>query len=351
MLLGLLAFVPAEAWSFLAARWARRRVACVVHFDPECGSFLLLCRIIKRLDALGLVTFRAIDDETPSKAERAFCVSVLGQKSSVSWEALLAVADACWFGRRPLQLVGPLVRRRVRRRLAQLASAPSEIDEELGLARLVNEVDARAPEPTPARLLARRFGAVVRDALVAFLLVACGIDLLRANPAIAERYKPSESAVFRAAVAYPRVFQGWSMFAPAPPTSDGRLVIDGRTKDGRHLDPLTGHEPVFELQPRGEPRSNLIWAYFHTRIAEDRFRAYWGGVRDFVMSHHKLTERPEDELASFDAIYVTQSFPPPGEPRKPPERRRLFSSGFIPGDPGPATLPRQKPKPGKPRAE
>lgn len=75
---------------------------------------------------------------------------------------------------------------------------------------------------------------------------------------------------------------------------------------------------------------NLIWGYFHIRIAEDRFRNYWGGVRDFVMNHHKLTGRPQDELASFEAYYVTQEFVPPGAKPPPPEKRKLFSSSNVP---------------------
>ena len=139
------------------------------------------------------------------------------------------------------------------------------------------------------------------------------------------------------------------MFAPAPPQSDGRLVIDGRTKDGRRLDPLTGSVPVFEVHPAGAPRQNLLWGYFHTRIAEDRFRVYWNGVREFVMNHHKITERPEDELASFEAVYVWQRFPRPGQKAPPPERRTLFSSSSMPTEGNPAGS--HKGKSGKPRAQ
>jgi len=158
-------------------------------------------------------------------------------------------------------------------------------------------------------------------------------------------------ASFEAIVTYPRIFQGWSMFAPAPPQSDGRLVIDGRTKDGRHLDPLTGSEPRFEVHPAGTPRTNLIWGYFHTRIAEDRFRVYWSGVRDFVMGHHKLTGRPQDELASFDAYYVSETFPAPGQARMSPERRMLFSNISLPGEAAPQPGAHPRSKPARPRAQ
>jgi hypothetical protein len=193
----------------------------------------------------------------------------------------------------------------------------------------------------------------VREAAVVLVLLACGTQVLIENQAVPRALKPhGRPELFAAIIAYPRIFQGWSMFAPAPPQSDGRLVIDGRTKDGRHLDPLTGSAPVFEVHPSGSPRSNLIWGYFHLRIAEDRFRAYWNGVRDFVMGHHKLTQRPEDELVSFDAYYVSQAFAAPGQKQAPPEKRKLFSNSFMPGDePGAVPAARPKSKVAKPRAQ
>jgi hypothetical protein len=294
-----------------------------------------------------------LDEQSPKKAEKSLCVSVNGEKSVAGWEALLAIGDALWFGRRPLWLLGPLLRRRVARRLSQLVSAPEALDQDLGLSHLPHQGDARADDPSPAQLLRGRLVASVREAGVAALLVVCGSQLLIENPVVPAAWKPHwRPPAFEAVIAYPRIFQGWSMFAPAPPLSDGRLVIDGRTKDGRKLDPLTGGEPVFELQPPGAPRSNLIWGYFHTRIAEDRFRGYWNGVRDFVMKHHELTSRPEDELASFEAVYVTQAFAPPGQKRPAPERRKLFSSGYVPsGEGAPPAATRPAGKGGTPRAQ
>jgi hypothetical protein len=128
-------------------------------------------------------------------------------------------------------------------------------------------------------------------------------------------------------------------------------VIDGRTRDGRRFDPLTGSEPVFEVHPAGSPRHNLIWGYFHIRIAEERFQTYWNGVRDFVMNHHKITGRDQDELTSFEAYYVTQAFAPPGQKPPPAERRKLFSSSYVPQEGSSPPPARPKGKPAKPRAQ
>lgn len=352
MLVVFFAFVPPQAWAWSEGYFRARRVACVVHFNPESGASLALCRFVKRLDALGLVTFRAIDDASPKKAERGLCVSVAGEKTVAGWEAVLAIGDALWFGRRLLQLLAPFVRRRLVRRFTQMASEPAELDKDFGLQHLPGQDNAHADDPSAARLAWRTVLSSLREATIVVVMGACGTQLLIENRAVPPWLKPAGAPrMFQAIVAYPRIFQGWSMFAPLPPTSDGRLVIDGRTRDGRRFDPLTGSEPVFEVHPAGSPRHNLIWGYFHIRIAEDRFQTYWNGVRDFVMNHHKITGRDQDELTSFEAYYVTQAFAPPGQKQPAAERRKLFSSSYVPQEGSPPPPARPRSKPAKPRAQ
>jgi hypothetical protein len=342
MIVVFLAFVPTELWHEAERRVAARRTACVLHFDPSSGSSLALCRLIKRLDAFGLVTFRALDAESPEGARKTLVASV-GTKSELGYDALLVVSDALWFGRLSLVVLGRLgLRKRVERRLAQMATDSEQLDSELGLDALPAQADAREPEPTEAALFWRRVSGGAREAAVLLLLVICGTQALLENQAVPSWLKPRHRpAWFEAVVTYPRIFQGWSMFAPSPPSSDSRLVIDGRTKSGRHLDPLTGHPPRFEVRPAAEPRMNLVWGYFHTRIGEDRFRPYWNGVRDFLLRHHKLTGQPDDELVAFDAYLVTETFPEPGQAKAAAQRRKLFSHGSM-GVPGRLARPRAK---------
>ncbi|HYP90767.1 MAG TPA: HTTM domain-containing protein, partial [Polyangiaceae bacterium] len=92
MLVAFVAFLPPSAWEWAKARLRARRVPCVVHFDPSSGASLALCRLVKRLDALGLVTFRARAEDSPKKSEKSLCVSVNGEKSVSGWDALLAIS-------------------------------------------------------------------------------------------------------------------------------------------------------------------------------------------------------------------------------------------------------------------
>src|SRR5262249_13787907 len=152
---------------------------------------------------------------SPKKAERGLCVSVLGEKTVTGWEALLAIADALWFGRRPLLLLGPFVRRRLVRRFAQMASEPVELDKDFGVQHLPGQADAAADAPPAARQAVRNVLASLREAAVVLVLAACGTQLLLENRAVPAWAKPAGlPRVFQDIIAYPRIFQGWSMFAP-----------------------------------------------------------------------------------------------------------------------------------------
>jgi hypothetical protein len=162
------------------------------------------------------------------------------------------------------------------------------------------------------------------------LLVCCGSQLLMENQAVPAWLKPNKRPAWMSAVViYPRLFQGWSMFAPAPPLDDVAVVVDGRTKDGRHFDPLTGREPSFDVAARAAHARNCEWYYFERHLNEDRFKIYLNGVRDFLKNHHELTGKPEDALVAFDVWSVSEAIALPGAPKATPTKSKILSYGFV----------------------
>ncbi|HEV8551191.1 MAG TPA: hypothetical protein VGQ57_19220, partial [Polyangiaceae bacterium] len=206
------------------------------------------------------------------------------------------------------------------------SSNSSEADAYFELEGFAGRPEPIVPEPTPARKLFRRVLAFGREGAVLAVLVSCGSQVLLENRAVPKILKLEHRPEWMTSiVVYPRLFQGWSMFAPSPPTDDGRVVVDGITKDGRHLDPLTGAAPSFDVQPKYGYRMNQIWGDFHRRIGEARFEGYLDGVRDMLRNYHQITGRPQDELVSFEVWFVNERIPPPGGVRAPAERRQILS--------------------------
>jgi hypothetical protein len=343
--------IPREAWDTLgpklAARWPRRELC----FDPESGFWVAFCRIVKRFDVLGHIHFRPVkplesDDQDEEQSEEASAVPVsseeaLGRAVAETLvvidpetearyrgrEALIRLADAIPFGRLlvlPARIPGFDVA--IERRLERASQDRAAADAYFELEGLAGRAEVAPHEPSAARLFLQRVGGAVRELAVLLILVSCGSQVLIENRAVPKWLKPEHRPEWMTSIiVYPRLFQGWSMFAPSPPNDDGRVVVDGITKDGRHLDPLTGKPPSFEVQPKDGFRMNQIWGDFHRRIGEDRFGAYLDGVREMLKNYHQITGRKDDELVSMEVWFVNEHIPPPGEPRPPAERRRLFS--------------------------
>lgn len=338
MIIMFLALVPARVWDQLEQRRRDKRPERRVAFDPRSGVALSVCRLIQRLDAAGRVRFvpvppgpdgPALPHEVKTKLVRRELVvaDAAGEEAWTGAEAVARLTDALPLPARALGL--PLIRSFVARRIARALTRRREVAELWGLNDLPGETRT-APPPSAARLFARRVGKGALQVAVLLLMVAAGSQVLIENRAVPEWLEPHKRPEWMtSAVIHPRLFQGWSMFAPSPPAEDGRLVVEGRTADGRRLDPLTGSEPAYEVQPKGGFRMNQIWGDFHRRIGEPRFAAYLGGVRDMLLNYDEISGRPQDKLVAFDLWYVTEVIPPPGAPRPPPRRRKLISHGTV----------------------
>lgn len=374
--------IPREAWDQLGPRLARRYPLRELCFDAASGFWVSFCRVVKRLDVLGNVKFvpvspplmneeeeeddeeRERDGETVRATEPGAPVDALaravGQTLVVvdpkdgsrhqGLGALLRLADAIPLGTLlvlPARIPGisELVERRLERRARQRGEADAYYEVET----LPGSSEAFAPPPSQAALSFDRARFFTREALVAVLVVCCGSQVLIENRAVPKWLKPTNRPEWMTAiVVYPRVFQGWSMFAPSPPADDGRMVVDGVTKDGRKLDPLTGQAPSFEVQPKEGFRMNQIWGDFHRRIGEQRFEGYLDGVKEMLKNYHQITGRKQDELRSFDVWFVNEHIPLPWLPRKAAERRRVLSWGTPEATPTQKRRPQPRPSPNRP---
>jgi hypothetical protein len=148
-----------------------------------------------------------------------------------------------------------------------------------------------------------------------------------------------------AIIEYPRLFQGWSMFAPNPLTEDGTLVVDGRTTDGRRLDPLTGREPDFDLAGAEGLGLGQIVQDYENRIRLDRYTVYRHGLAEYLRAFHRRTGRPEDEIVAFDVYWVTDHLPTPAEARPSGNQHVAVLTWRKPGYQPPPGRPPLPPEP------
>lgn len=310
-------FIPREFWSW----WSQKRLErgrLLVGVNPESAGQLACARLLVRLLPAGTLRFREVEGADSLEVSETSD----GPKHN-GLDAVLKLAEQSI----PLRVAGwvvslPWFKPMAERSLSRFIERYTEP--------VAVTQGSRVRQPGVAAVHFERGKQVVRDVVLLFFVISCASQVLTENRAIPASLKPERRPEWMtAAVVYPRLFQGWSMFAPGPPMDDGKIVVEGRTKDGRRFDPLSQGTPDYELNPAEGFRMNQLWGDFHRRIWQARFRAYWNGFRDYLRNHHEITGRPEDELVAFEVYYVSEMVPRPGAPRSAPRKERLFTFGSI----------------------
>ncbi|NUO51532.1 MAG: HTTM domain-containing protein [Polyangiaceae bacterium] len=315
-------------WSMLRARRERRTSGCELGVDERSPLAVALGRVVARLDGYDRVRFVA----GPAGGLLAI------KKGDDDWDA-----DATTVASRVLEALpgGGFLRRPVAVLLRTARRRERWITSFFGI-----DLDEAAPQ-TPAPL-ARRLKIVprfFREALVVYIGACVVMQLWMENKAIPKQLpppvkpdqkvqpheqaalewmkrilgdtviplKPEASPEFlQETITYPRISQGWGMFAPNPIQEDGVLAIDAYTIDGRRIDPLTGKLPDLDLtDSKGEGLSQLRQDYGN-RIRQDRNSRYRDDLAEYLRRWHKLNGRPQDELVAFDVYWVKDKCPLPG---------------------------------------
>lgn len=173
------------------------------------------------------------------------------------------------------------------------------------------------PRPRPWPLLLRdrlvRSRFFVRELFLAYYAVASLSQTYNENKGIPPVLKFNQPAFLNATLTYPRLFQGWGMFAPNPIQEDGVLVIDAYTIDGRRIDPYNGGAPDLDLTDDAGRGISQLRQDYGNRIRLDHNQEYRTELRNYLLSWHQLTGNPGDEIIAFDVYWVRAKCPPPGK--------------------------------------
>lgn len=307
----------------------RKRLHRRVCFDAGSEGSRRVVELFRRLDWLGRIEAVASTEPGALPAEgkdlEAEILVTVDPRTGRHWIRSRAIGQAlralplgalyAW----PL-LVFPGVFDRLYERMAR---APAFSARSTG-----EESGAEGPRPARGPLFPglrprlREAGGLLREQVVLILLVVAGSQIIVENAAIPDFMKVRQPRWMAAAVAYLRLNQGWSMFAPDAPRTDLWMVVDATTKDGRHIDPYN------ELAARvADPGVRYIPKRLDTKVYYRKYseripgRGVWHGpFADWIFSHDQRMGRPEDYIVAFDVYLIEDDSPPPGEDQPSNER-------------------------------
>jgi hypothetical protein len=198
----------------------------------------------------------------------------------------------------------------------------------------------------PPRERLSRFAASPRAAVavrwaanggVLVLIVAIASQILIDNADVPQVLRLPQPAWAKAVIEYPRLLQGWRMFAPEPPRFDTMLVVDATTADGSHVDPynsVASRQPFPEGDVVPERMDQSQWfTMYSDRIADPGYAAYRTAFLEWLLAYPERTGRPADCLTSFDVYLITDQSPEPGSHLPPkPFKRERFMQYTAPAD-------------------
>lgn len=335
-----LLLIPGQDWGRLSAALAPRRPRLrTVYFDADCGFCFQVVRVLARLDAWGQLRFVSNQDAAvppeidPALLQRTMVVE--DPATQRRWTRARGFAEV--FASLPFG--GPLALLLRVPLLSSLAGAVYDlvarnrtaISMALGFA-ACGIPQARRATPAPAAAPAglhswrRRQAVRLREALVVMMLIALGSQLLMENRAVPAALKFGQADWMRLVVEYPRLFQGWSMFASDAPTGDSMVAVDAITVDGRHVDPLNERgsriapAPLDHIPPY--LNQDEYWCDYVNRIPDAG--SYHGPLTDWILAYPQRTGRPQDQIVSFEVHAITDRSPLPGQTQPTNTQKRLL---------------------------
>lgn len=330
-------------WDILNRWYTKRSRAWTVVYDRTSPLAFQMCRLFARLDNCERLTFAESDDGEKSPPfvtvrEAQTGLEIHDRKaieemvrSLPGGRFFLPVCRVVTFG-----LVGILFDFVVRRRDV-VAGA-------LGLDRAVSKpLSSGAPSPIAMRIGRVRAGA--RELLIGWFFLCAVSQTILENKSVPKFLQHTQPWLMQVTIGYPRMYQGWGMFAPNPISDDGVVAIDAVTIDGRHVDPFTGEAPDLDLtDARGMGLGQIRQDYWN-RIRFDRNKVFRQGLKEYLLRWHEETGRPEDELVAFDVYWLRDQCPLPGQTKPYKHEKIAILTYRKPGYRPPAGLAALPPEP------
>jgi predicted DCC family thiol-disulfide oxidoreductase YuxK len=335
-------FLLTDAQWTLFARWVPKRGRDrTVFYDVDCGICWAVVRVLARMDVHRRLTFIPNSDAAllpagvdPTLLERTILVVDPARKSRWTRAGAFAeIFDALPLGRLwawPMRLPG--VSALAGRAYDLVARNRTSISIWFGLAACgvgasPGPVTAVAASEMPLRAWFREQVPFLRELGAAIVFVVLAAETSVANPAIPPEFRFTHRPEWMvAAVMYPHVFEGWSLFSPDAPLTDETVYVDALTADGRHVDPYNEiGSRVADIPIQSVPvrlGHSSFWCDFTLRIPDAG--AFHGAFLEWILRYPERTGNPRDTIKSFDAYVVQQDSPPPGGDTPTNARTRRF---------------------------
>ena len=329
-MIGLNFLILPAMWIDKGADWLRAgKQRRTVVYEPTDAGLHAVARLLARLDTYELLTFKDRNQteesgENASAPDSLFAVKneVTGQWTAGSDAVIDALrstpagtALALLFESWVFLFVGPLfLKPTLKYFLHKRASFADAFQWQPGATESsVHATQTLAPALSPIRQSLIRTRITLREIAVGIVFFTIVMQMMKDNwwwrNKLPEALRNGPPKILEPIVLYPRLLQGWSMFAQAP-RDDGTIVVDAVTQDGRHIDIFTGKEPDFEAPLHGPWYQSQLFCDYFLKIHFDGNKGYREDLKKYISNWQRIEGRPAaDKIVSFDVYWVSCNSP------------------------------------------
>lgn len=330
-------------------RWFRKgRAERVVFYDSDCGVCLFAARLLARLDRLRLLrlesnqNLEALPEGVTAETVQGTIV-VVDTATKQLWTRSAALAailrmlplGSLWSV--PLRVPGL-------KQIADLvydrfAANRLAISVWFGLAACgtpSESIGPAIPRDTSGSAACNawsRIGLWTGHAAVLLLMVALCGEIMKANASIPRWMRYRQPEFLQKIVEYPRLMQGWRMFAPDAPFEDFMIQVHAITIDGRKVDPYNEvacthltprpNEWIGDVIPASMGQDQYFTAY-SLFSPNGNYVPYHRVFEEWILRYPIRTGNPRDMIKSFEVYQLIDRSPPPGKTQPFGVRKKMF---------------------------
>ncbi|HTB60071.1 MAG TPA: DCC1-like thiol-disulfide oxidoreductase family protein [Polyangia bacterium] len=331
-------------WALFSRLVPRRGRARTVFYDVDCGVCWAVVRVLARMDVHHRLRWVPNSDlgalpagVAPELLDRTMLV--VDPATDRRWTRAAAFAEI--FGALPLGRLWawpmrlPGLRALADRAYDAFARNRTTVSGWFGLAAcgvktapgIATGATESAEPVTPLRARFREQTPFFRELGVAVVFVVLAAEVSIANPSVPRALRFDHRPEWMvAAIMYPHIFEGWSLFSPDAPLTDETIYVDAVTRDGRHVDPYNqvvsrvADIPIDRVPVRLAQSS--FWCDFTLRIPDAG--VFHQAFIEWILRYPDRTGNPKDAITRFDAYVVEQRSPGPGEVEPTDIHQRRF---------------------------
>lgn len=316
----LIPFIPTWCWERLQSFMQDPdRQGITIFYDGDCRFCRKMCSLLKTFLVLSGIKILPAQQYSEicerMEREETWVVQNVHGDQHVRWEAVLLLvrhSPIFWPFERVLRL-SPI------RRMGNFLYSKIAVNRQ-GLSRLTQRLlPDRSLELHPPPVIGWGVG------FLAFYMVFINVMSL---PQVSARVADPISFVKNTF----QLDQKWDMYAPHPRKYDGWVVMPGKLIDGTQVEVFQHRmtAPVLdESNFKENPYPTYRWRKYLQRLALEEYadhRKYLGAYlcRSWNEKHHPL-----QHLLFFQIYFFQVNTPPPGIPKPPPQRLRIWEQSCL----------------------